>query len=388
MKRPFILATLFFILFVSGLNAQTLHLVLFSATKDFSIGEGCKINYERVNREVKKMAQLAGMRYAPYCKTGVLATPKEMKTQLQSLNVGNKDVIIFHYSGHAVNDGRSKWPRLLLNGGTLKLTYVRDMLKSKKARLTFTIGDCCNSTYFAQRGKLAKNTLQAGSKTSQASRACKKLLLGERGHWIISGSQKSKSSYYNELVGGFLTFSLFESLYQVTHTQASPLSWEQVFEGMVAYTQNLAREMRKTQTPQFSKSAGVIIGTGSYASTPSKLPDFTLLPNAELATTYKVKPGDSFSSIATKFAGRGYNITYKDVAEQNNLPINGTIVPGQIINVINRQTKTFRYRVEKNDNLGKIASDQKVSEDALRLWNTEIIGDDLQIGQVLIIHKQ
>ena len=373
-------------------QGQNLYLVLYSATQDYSIGEGCKINYERVDRQVKKMAQATGMKYIRYCKTGPLVTPQAMKRKLMSLKAQANDVIIFHYSGHAINDGSSQWPRLLLNGGTLKLTTIQKILKSKKARLTLTIGDCCNATYLAQRPRATKNTPRLGSKSNHVTLAYRKLLLQSQGHWLLSGSKRGYSAYYNGLVGGFFTFSLLESIYQNTQYPTSSVSWKNILKGTIDYTQRLAGEMGKRQVPQFEKSMAttrVSIAQLSRVNTTVTLPDIDKVINSGQEEIYITKPGDSFYRIAALFKKKGYSITPHDIASHNHIPINGLLGQGRELKIINQSAKSFQYIVQPGDSLSKIAQDHQISIEALRAWNlASLTGDHLNAGQILTIRKK
>jgi LysM repeat protein len=380
------LCSLVIILFVwshTTLSGQSLHLVLFSATNDPSIGEGCRINYHKTIREVKKMAQLAGLQYQGYCTAGRLASPAQVKAKLSAVNIQKNDVVIFHYSGHAVNDGRSRWPQLLLNGGTLRLASVHQFLKDSPAKLTLTIGDCCNTTYFARRSKSSKNSIQVRSKGNLAQ-GYQKLLKQTSGHWIVSGSRKGRSSYYNGLVGGFMTFALFEGLYQVAQ-QASIPSWHEVFATMTSHTQQLAQELGKTQTPQFKKAPLPVLRASPLGNDQpmQKFPDIG--SNEEV--TYTIKYNDSFALIAQKFAkAKGFQIMPHDIAQYNGLPINATILPEQKLKIANKQFKSSRYKVKAGDSLGKIAQQLQIPLNALIQWNPNV--EVLKKGQILVIHHR
>lgn len=86
-----------------------------------------------------------------------------------------------------------------------------------------------------------------------------------------------------------------------------------------------------------------------------------LTTNATIATTnttqsnsgstYTVKSGDSFWSIAKK-----YNMSMYTLAANNGLSINSVIHPGQVLKVKGNATVSRKYTVRNGDNLSSIAS--------------------------------
>lgn len=84
----------------------------------------------------------------------VQTNPVNCKKAVQNLNVEPDDIIIFYYIGHGgrpvgQDPNKYPYPQMCLaqnsDEGLVPLTWVHDVLKSKGARLTITIGMCCNS---------------------------------------------------------------------------------------------------------------------------------------------------------------------------------------------------------------------------------------------------
>ncbi len=127
--------------------------------------------------------------------------------------------------------------------------------------------------------------------------------------------------------------------------------------------------------------------------------DIDVLTAAGTATqaqpTHKVEPGDNLYSIAQK-----YNITTSSLRTWNNLSGNAIIKPGDILKlydptaivagsaqqlgVVNAETQTVKHRVQRGENLTRIASKYNTTVANLRAWNN-LQTDAIAINQELIV---
>nr|HPN39596.1 LysM peptidoglycan-binding domain-containing protein [Melioribacteraceae bacterium] len=113
---------------------------------------------------------------------------------------------------------------------------------------------------------------------------------------------------------------------------------------------------------------------------------------SQTTTKYKVKRGESLSTIAEKF-----DVTIAQIRSWNNLRSN-KIAAGQIINIKNTDAVTSlgdnnskknintssSYLIKKGDTIEEIAKSYNVSTDDLRKWN-DIKGDKITAGETLTL---
>lgn len=111
--------------------------------------------------------------------------------------------------------------------------------------------------------------------------------------------------------------------------------------------------------------------------------------------THKVQPGDNLYSIAQK-----YNITTSNLRAWNNLSSTAIIKPGDVLKlydptaivvgsaqqlgVVSAETQTVKHRVQRGENLTKIASKYNTTVANLRAWNN-LQTDAIAINQELIV---
>jgi len=151
MKTQLLLLVMVLCMTVKG-NSQIFYAVLVADTRDANIGESCKIDQNAMIAQVNTIALTIG--YKPVIK--IIAGNSFQKTAvldtLQRLMCTPADIILFHYSGHGVNETarNTPYPSLAFMGNFFPLNEVHDLLKTKNARLCITLGDCCNELYRAE----------------------------------------------------------------------------------------------------------------------------------------------------------------------------------------------------------------------------------------------
>lgn len=147
--------------------AKTIHWITFIDTTDkkidamgidHGVGEidknGRKVLYARFIDVVN--AALAEKGYVANKQDywDISTSPENCKKAVQNLSVESDDIIVFYYIGHGgrpegLDPNKYPYPQMFLaqhsNERLVPLTWVHDVLKSKGARLTITIGMCCNS---------------------------------------------------------------------------------------------------------------------------------------------------------------------------------------------------------------------------------------------------
>jgi membrane-bound lytic murein transglycosylase D len=108
----------------------------------------------------------------------------------------------------------------------------------------------------------------------------------------------------------------------------------------------------------------------------------------EKTNEYTVKPGDNLYFIATI-----HKTTVEELRRINNLSEDKIVYAGDKIIIskdteLKKDTKTITYVVKKGDNLSLIASKHAVSMEDLKMWNDDIVDNDVKVGQKLTIEKE
>lgn len=150
-----------FLLTMVAAQAQTIHWLTFIDTKDANVGQidvlGRKVLYSHFINEVN--AALAPKGYQPDIQDfyGDQLSPENCKAAIQLLRINNPDdIIVFYYIGHGGRPNTDSgymmehpYPQMCLGQHDerkfIPLEWVYNQLKEKGARLSVTIGMCCNN---------------------------------------------------------------------------------------------------------------------------------------------------------------------------------------------------------------------------------------------------
>ena len=157
--KKIIYAIAFVALFSSSISVKAdnvkIHAIVFCNTDDPKIGEGCQSDQERFAEELGLIETALGSEEDWQVFVGKECNKPNLERALSSLNCGPNDVVFFYYSGHGVHakaDPADGWlPQMCLNYESydqdkfVPVTYVRDKLATKPARLSIILTDCCNN---------------------------------------------------------------------------------------------------------------------------------------------------------------------------------------------------------------------------------------------------
>lgn len=129
-------------------------------------------------------------------------TPENCKTIVNNLDCGAEDIVVFYYIGHGTeNTGASRFPLMLMGqvnpNKFIPLSWVHKTLKSKGARLTVTIGMCCNARQgVAGRVDPTFSANYGNTYVSEEQSNCiKKMFLNYRGDILITSASPNESSW-------------------------------------------------------------------------------------------------------------------------------------------------------------------------------------------------
>ena len=265
------LLILFLCLGVSmGMYAKTIHWLTFIDTTDRNVGEIDKSSrqllYSRwidlVNTTLKDNGYSVNIIDIYDSKT----TPENCQAIVKGLNCGAEDIIVFYYIGHGTeNTGASKYPLMLMGqinaSKFIPLSWVHNTLKNKGARLTISIGMCCN----ARQGVAGRIEPTFGANygntyvSEEQSNCIKKMFLNYQGDVLITSASPNESSWACRTTIGptdYFTFSLLDQFNNELPEMSNP-TWDSMMQSIKEDVYNSVRNcvgiQRKypgtTQTP-------------------------------------------------------------------------------------------------------------------------------------------
>jgi hypothetical protein len=251
----------FFFILVIQVSAQSFHLIIVSDTKDAMIGESCKTNSRRIMKEFHEVACLLEIPLITYLLEEENASISKIKETLKTIKTSQNDICIFYYSGHGVSDAASQYPKILLKGQTLPLSFIHSELKQKINRLTISMADCCNAvgassavTTFKSEDSLLKSIYFDNKLATDTEKKenYKQLFLQTKGDIVMSGSIKGQSSYMQDKYGGFFTDSFISSFYYLARsTKKNQINWQNLLLMTREMTYRNSRAAERTQIAQF-----------------------------------------------------------------------------------------------------------------------------------------
>ena len=241
--------------------AQTIHWLTFIDTKDENVGEidilGRKVLYGRYINLIN--AALASKGYTANIQDyyDSRLSPENCKKAIQNLHCQPNDIIMFYYIGHggrAINDKSTVYPQMCLgqsyNERMIPLDWVYNQLKSKGARLTVTIGMCCNSESRGLTSKIAPQFSPNNGNTymtDQEAARIQELCLSYKGNVLVTSASPGQTSGCAESnLGYFDTYTnvlvhIFDALQK---GELAP-SWD----ALLAETKSTVNEVTKNRQP-------------------------------------------------------------------------------------------------------------------------------------------
>ena len=144
-------------------NAQTIHWLTFIDTTDPNVGQidvyGRQMLYGYFINEVNSALESKGYKSDIQDFYGARVTPENCKDAIEMLDITDpNDIIVFYYIGHGVRPAADSeymkehpYPQMCMaqdyedEDKYIPLEWVDEQLSSKGARLSVTIGMCCNS---------------------------------------------------------------------------------------------------------------------------------------------------------------------------------------------------------------------------------------------------
>lgn len=200
------LIIMFVFLLPMAVNAQTIHWLTFVDTTDPNVGRldvnGREVLYNHFVNVVNAAVTEKGYKANIQDIYGSTLSPQKCKDVITGLNVNPDDVVVFYYIGHGTHGtvGGDVWPMMFMAQGDpdylVPLKWVHDQLKSKGARLTATIGMCCNVYQGINRTETPSFGVNYGNTflTDTEKDAIQKMFLGHKGDFLLSSASPGQSS--------------------------------------------------------------------------------------------------------------------------------------------------------------------------------------------------
>lgn len=187
-------------------KAQTIHWLTFIDTTDKNVGQidknGQEVLYDKFINVVN--AALTEKSYKPNIQKifGSTLTPQKCKDIVSNINCAPNDIVVFYYIGHGTHGtkGGDVWPMMFMGQDDpnylIPLKWVHNQLKAKGAKLTVTIGMCCNVYQSINRTSAPSFGVNYGNifLTDTEKNAIQQMFLGHKGDFLLSSASPGQSS--------------------------------------------------------------------------------------------------------------------------------------------------------------------------------------------------
>ncbi len=263
MKKIF---SLFFVLSVLSLNAQTIHWLTFIDTEDLHVGQldvkGREVLYGHFINTVNAALQEKGYQAQIHDYYGSNMNPESCLSAVKQLKCSSNDIVVFYYIGHGTHakDENNPYPQMLLGcdwdqeDKFINLKVLHDCIKNKNARLTVTIGMCCNVVQGAKAKSGIDFSVNYGNSklTDTELNAIQDMFLGYTGDLIVSSASVGQSSYPASTPFGDMDLftAMLASVFEEKSLEGN-LDWEEFFDDVSNGVNYVSQD---TQTPFYESN--------------------------------------------------------------------------------------------------------------------------------------
>ncbi len=208
-----LITAIFLLLSVAAVKARTIHWITFIDTNDKNVGQidvlGRKVLYSHFVNEVNAALAPLGYDSDIHDFYGDKVTPENCKSIVQLLRVNSsEDIIVFYYIGHGgrpVTDPdymrRHPYPQMCMQlkfpeSKYIPLEWVYKQLSTKGARLSVTIGMCCNSlsNISIKDGPTFSPNYGATYMSGNKMKRIQELFLGVKGNVLATSASPTQTS--------------------------------------------------------------------------------------------------------------------------------------------------------------------------------------------------
>lgn len=236
---------------------STLHLVELTNTLIGDIGHQCFLDNQSMKSEVRGITRLLGMGLKEYEVAGENFKFTYLRDMLDSIKVGEDDVILFHYSGHGFrfDDQQDSFPQLSLcsnefmdfmDNNYVALSDIHKVLDAKKARLCLVLADCCNSKAGVPV-PIAPNSLMKRDRTNYDKSRIEELFLRAKGSIISTAASPGEVSWC-DMQGGMFTNAFLQSLRnEIGLLNQEKASWNSIIDNTIVQANTRSSQLAKAQ---------------------------------------------------------------------------------------------------------------------------------------------
>lgn len=247
-----------------AISAQTIHWLTFIDTTDPNVGQidknGREVLYNHFVNVVNAAVTEKGYKTNIQDIYGSTLTPQKCKDIVTNLNVDPNDIVMFYYIGHGTHGtvGGDVWPMMFMAQDNpnflVPLKWVHDQLKAKGARLTATIGMCCNVYQGINRTSTPSFGVNYGNTflTDTEKNAIQKMFLEHKGDFLLSSASPGQSSVGgNTPLGPMDLFTCVLVKNFEDSASEGDLEWSTLFNDVKAVVNNVTQGQ---QTPIFTSN--------------------------------------------------------------------------------------------------------------------------------------
>jgi hypothetical protein len=221
---------------------------------------------------------------------------------------GPNDVVVFYYDGHGfrLDTDTDPYPRMdiRLNNfndpvpSSLKLSWVSNTIKAKKARLSLVVGDCCNSVLGSPRLYSYGSGLTDRSLNTLSSVNCSQLFLRARAHIIATSASAGQSALGGDN-GGIFTRAFISAIDFELSTFTGNPSWTSLMSSTREQTIDFSRVANCNTPPCRHDPIYLIDGLETTSTTTTVSNNNTATGNQ--FTTSNKKPQARIKSVWEEF---------------------------------------------------------------------------------------
>lgn len=265
-------------------EAKTIHWITFIDTTDENVGEidvnSRKLLYSRWINVVNAAMVQNGYRTSVHDYYGSYTSPENCKRAIRDLQCEPDDIVIFYYIGHGTRAAAdaTKYPQMLLaqldENKLIPLSWVHQELKAKNARLTLTVGMCCNSVQPVRARREPTFGVNYGNTYMSPTQvlSIQKAFLENKGDIIACSSAPGEPSSACSVRGvgdtDFFTFCFISQFEEMTARDS--FDWQGFFSGVQDEVRRSAAVVAgRRQVPQFDVN---LSRSESPAPTPTEKP--------------------------------------------------------------------------------------------------------------------
>lgn len=222
---------------VFSATAQTMHTLIFVNESE----SGRQVDRTADSRNMKtfftEIAQCLDYRNDLRSHTGAEFTSTVVDREINSLQVGSNDVVVFYYSGHGANLRNDKWPTLAFLDNMYWSSRILAKLNAKcgNAKLLLFITDCCNSY-------IDNNVSPVHSYNPTDDNNVAKLFTGFKGKKkvIVTAAKPGQSSISDKRYGAIFGISFRDAIRENTSNDVSNPTWDKVLSDARRLTMSLS----------------------------------------------------------------------------------------------------------------------------------------------------